>query len=490
MKLGEGGNWNSCVHHSAMFAVGALAAVAWLLSWNVGYAARKEQPLLSSVVASSDLTRQASFHIAGSNRTVGVEGEVTQRKPHLPMSSVAVPLQFSCAAQLRQLDTNGAWAKRGSREIDAFNSSDRCRPLYYCNRYPFFLMSFIRASPRQFSTPEFRVAHSLAAGLKVRLKGHRDSAVLIDIGVNDGEDLANWFSIFSSMVHHFIFVEPQSRYSAQLRNIIQQRESQDSTVNATLVTSAIGRDDEHTLYVIGSGPSAVGVRASNAEPCLDSWRKASPSIEITSVNLTSIRAVLKERRLVDSRIGFLKIDAEGADATILNDSFWLFEEQKVELLVMELNGRAVGSFPVQLAPFELRLRNAGYRTFLLATHPSTQETVLAELPNIGLAQWNADIETLVAIPTKSTLVEDSGFRLVPPGLESALLIDDFIQVLSPQEPCGRKLFSTALVSSCYVGLYRLPFTLRSKTKRKRVKAHVPVSAYLNRKTVNTSSFFY
>ena len=170
-----------------------------------------------------------------------------------------------------------------------------------------------------------------------------------------------------------------------------------------------------------------------------------------------------------------------------SDSFWLFEQQRVELLVMELNGRAASTFPVQLVPFEQKLRKAGYRTFLVATHPATQDTILAELPPSSFAQWNIDIETLIAIPQNSSIIDDSGFTLVPAGMETALLVDQLIVVLTAQEPCGRKLFRTDLVLSCFMRFYRLAFTLRSRTKKKR-RNPIPIAAYLHRKTADESSF--
>ena len=317
MKQYDERSRSSHSHHFVVVSIVVFAALAWLCSSTIGYTAQRQERALPPVIQSAD-ARHKSF-----NKVEGIRLH-DDRLPALTSGGkiVRIGTNASCSALLRSLWSNDQWSEVKAANFDPFNTSSKvslrsCKALYYCARYPFFLMSFVRVAVHRYASPEFRVAHSLAAGLKLRLENRRDSAVLIDIGVNDGLDLASWISIFSPMVRHYILVEPQSRYHAQLRNRLQSLlQLQNGTVNATLITSAIGTEDENTMYVVGDGPSAVGLRASAAAPCVESWRKLLPPIPIASVAVTSIRAIFESKGLTAAKVGFLKVDAEGADATI------------------------------------------------------------------------------------------------------------------------------------------------------------------------------
>jgi FkbM family methyltransferase len=227
------------------------------------------------------------------------------------------------------------------------------------------------------------------------------SAVVVDIGANDGGDVGFWFRLFGvdgksacAPMTKFYLVEPQAKYQEVLQTLASRnRPSRGSDVR--VVHAAVGRDGQHgtTVTIIGTNQQSV-VNLDNRENVrVDRGRVVQ---ETASVTVVSLKRLISEDGIAPHvPILLLKVDCEGADATILMDSRELFAERRVEMLVMELNGKQ-RHFRMRHKHVAIMLERYGYALFLFGRDESYSKLRYMQLTAAMFATWPASLETLVA----------------------------------------------------------------------------------------------
>jgi FkbM family methyltransferase len=256
------------------------------------------------------------------------------------------------------------------------------------------------------TSPFAQLFSNICADMAVDVAANRagsgsPSAVVIDIGANDGEDVPDWFQMFGAdgssrcgSLIRFYLVEPQQKYQSTLQRIaVDGRPTKGSDVR--VLHAAVGRDEQHGTFLtmVGSGQQGM-VNMDNATGVkID---RAKQQQETTRVPMISLRRVLEEDKIGRQvPILLLKVDCEGADSTILVDSSYLFTERRVEMLVMEINSRQK-HFAVRHTDAANMLENAGYTLFIAGVNAKTRELMTMHIRARQLVLWPASLETLVA----------------------------------------------------------------------------------------------
>jgi len=112
--------------------------------------------------------------------------------------------------------------------------------------------------------------------------------------------------------------------------------------------------------------------------------------------ILSLRRVLLEHNVAaDSPIVMLKVDCEGADATILTDSEPIFAAHRVEMLVFELNSRE-RFFKRRTRDAAKMLERHGYAMYAFGLEGATKDGVFVKANAAQIAKWQVKLETIVA----------------------------------------------------------------------------------------------
>ena len=186
---------------------------------------------------------------------------------------------------------------------------------------------------------------------------HRNSDVyIIDIGVNNGEDVQSWADLFVGCANRkFLLIEPQVRYRNSIHRMIKKL-GVEFVKRTTFLEVAVGNATQHNAVVnqYGDGPTATISGNGGARQ-----RKGGRSVRLVSLN-----QVLPP----DARVAFLKIDCEGADATILMNIENLFAAKRVDVAVFEFN-RMESEFDVKVVTALSMLESHGYHLYLAGVDP-------------------------------------------------------------------------------------------------------------------------
>ena len=222
-------------------------------------------------------------------------------------------------------------------------------------------------------------------------------AFVIDVGVNDGQGIDQWWALFrdpaasprcnATTTLHVVLFEPQTKYKAVITGMMQEHLRRWPGTNASFLQNAIVGDDDdrRRLVVVGEGPAAILVPADNAA-AVEAAKKAygiplpPPGTEgnpdegatIVGRSLFKVLEELGYRPPEASAAGasfsipLLKIDAEGADASILRSvAPSLLRPRRVRLVVFEMLVRqAKRPFNASILDSFRVLRECGYRVFL------------------------------------------------------------------------------------------------------------------------------
>ena len=344
------------------------------------------------------------------------------------------------------------------------SSAVQCQAFYFCTAAQgFFLMSiFYSTTNTTDAAPEARVALALGPALA---KMAEPNSVVIDIGVNDGSEIRMWWRMFSRTVKHYYLIEPQLTYKPRILKLKEDLQDEFPGTTAHYVAAGIGSEDSHNkrFALIGEGYQTRLLPLD--DPAVTNQTDAKPS---KTVRMKNLRQLLQDKGHGNSSITFLKVDAEGADATIINASMRLFRTQRVKVLVMELHGRHSLAFPVQIPAIAKRLRDTQYRTFMAGYHPSSGDTIFVEIVDGGFEMMKLFIETLVAIPESSNVFEESGARRMVDEVEIAELVTGMARTtdnyLRRRDYCMNvsDYFPIRLVRYCWPNIYVIPFESSGK----------------------------
>lgn len=281
-------------------------------------------------------------------------------------------------------------------------------------------------------------------GLVCTQQQWEQSPVVVDVGVNDGEDIHSWFSEFgrwSDSCTTYFLVEPQSQYWAQIALAVRQHylnqslKSPAAARGSTLVMDHL--TDESPVFFGPRGVSgvqrrialfraAVGPTTMHNHSAVLRGAGQSASIEkidedrvavqrgTSTIRMLSLLYILNNFTSERQHVTFMKIDCEGADAVILVSSEPLFAKQRVDFVMFELN-KVIRTFPVQYGQAIAMLRRHKYVCFVVGYDRSTRSLMLSEIDEHRFAYWRPKLETMVCIPSY-LLQGDSSQRLLPNGL--------------------------------------------------------------------------
>ena len=357
---------------------------------------------------------------------------------------------------------------------------------------------------------EEKIASTLLVPYLQKLnQSSRPAPFVLDVGSNDGSDVASWMELAGNggLV---VLVEPQPRYHGNISRAVAQsftrlcsRQDGSEKVlkfisspswqlsDASQVLSRTGRSGKahsHPLaedYVVFSpcqrSPSvlyvqgAIGNRATHGQIMAihgsgeqaklvfpsgpsHSYRSSPTGRGGSSTTVIALEFLIDDltaafRHTIGQAGGgekmsvhFLKIDAEGADSTILVSSAPLFEQQLVHLVVFELNrnvNKRKWNFPHKLRDAMRMLTTSCYEVFLVGYWHERKSFVLTRLDEGSIVFWEPKLETVVAWPVRlrraflsaavgSTSNDDSLFAIMSPAAVLAFWNASVAKVTSPK----------------------------------------------------------
>ncbi len=164
-----------------------------------------------------------------------------------------------------------------------------------------------------------------------------------------------------------------------------------------------GDGEQAKLVLPGpDGPAGIDVRRlapEGRDVGMGGARVATIALEYILDNLSV--AFGASQRSAPRTITFLKIDAEGADATILVSSSPLFERRLVELVVFEANRnmhKRKLNFVTKMKDVVRMLEQHDFEAFLVGYWHERRSFVLTRLDEQSTVFWAAKLETVVAWP--------------------------------------------------------------------------------------------
>jgi len=245
---------------------------------------------------------------------------------------------------------------------------------------------------------------SLAALLCDGTTSKRKSAIVVDIGVNDADDVPYWFEKFGYMRPDSIFAsdvcqkqrfdvsfrlfEPQATYRETVEKVFHEQIARPSSLAGVSIAAqfdavAVGSDALHnsTMFFYGKGQQAslgaVGRHAKVGKPVevrvgsLSKMLAASWKSDLSGIGKNGADHKASVVMDPDAPIAFMKIDCEGADPTIIVDSEALFASHRVHLLDFELHKNERG-FPKKFKDAVAMLRRHSYEVYLIGRCHSSQ----------------------------------------------------------------------------------------------------------------------
>eukprot|EP00759_Apiculatamorpha_spiralis_P023261 PhF_6_TR27130/c0_g1_i1/m.39573 len=235
--------------------------------------------------------------------------------------------------------------------------------------------------------------------------------VIVDIGVNDGSDISIWAQVFLQQrmpigvqpAHLFLF-EPLETFSAIIKKKVKSLKSVRDRIH--FYEAAVGRKHNREVKFIGDHVVARIVSKNDDPKAALAANQTVRVVKQVSL-IDSIRETLPKEQNNNFWIPFLKIDCEGHDPNILLNSQILFKQQRVEVIVFELNQftqEAVDLSTKYRVAMKM-LKSYGYRLYLHAIDPhlklssNTQQFVLVEITEF--TSWPIFLEIMVAIKGSS-----------------------------------------------------------------------------------------
>jgi FkbM family methyltransferase len=230
--------------------------------------------------------------------------------------------------------------------------------------------------------------------------GKATSVAIVDIGANDGEDIPSWFDVFGRRScargqAHFLLFEPQQRYKETLEKLVGTVTGGKDALPVVFRPAGVGPDKMHgeTLQMVGEGQQGM-VNIDGRKGIKLSKTHKERNVK-SAVVLESLRVTLEKEGLATAPILFLKVDCEGADASILMASEPVFAAQRVQFAVFELNGN-VKHFSTNYVQAVAMMNRHGYRTYL-AGFNAKRQWILLEADAGVISQWRPKLETMIAV---------------------------------------------------------------------------------------------
>lgn len=316
-------------------------------------------------------------------------------------------------------------AKSRSIQLNISDVAQRCakRPLtnlsqcscvYNCIRWGgFYLMRIYKATKLQWG-PEERFANIFGPTMRNFSKSWPEPGVAVDIGANDGQDVPVWWSNFAPRSEgerageHFFLFEPQDQYVSNLSATIHEQQTKFQGTKGYHIPGGAGTPEQHgkMFYLVGTGFTARLVE--ETDPAVAARIASNTADSIPQVKIFSVERTLADHGLAKSNITFLKVDAEGADSTILHGSLNLFKTKRVQIGVMELHGSFEKKFPIQHPQVVEEIRDCGYRIFMFGL--AGNRPMLTEMPVGATTYWYPGIDTLVFVLESSGLLGLAGLE--------------------------------------------------------------------------------
>ena len=283
--------------------------------------------------------------------------------------------------------------------------------------------------------------------------------VVIDVGANDGEDITHWFNFFGvesgapcGAKTRFFLVEPQRKYQAGLLQLATSRAN--GGKDTVVLHGAVGRDEQHgsTAAIFGTGQQGR-VNLEGAKAAVSDANKATKPVSEGETPILSLRRVLLEHNVPSTApIVMLKVDCEGADATIITDSEPIFAAHRVGMLVFELNSRE-RFFKKRTADAARMLESHGYAMYAFGIEAASKDAVFVKANAAQIAKWRVKLETIVAFS---------------PAMAARL--GDMLQLRGPRALA--KLPAIDANNACNEGAFTVPCPLCLKTTAAPVKVHL------------------
>jgi hypothetical protein len=325
------------------------------------------------------------------------------------VTAVAVALLFAASLWLNRLPLSDSF---GAASMYAETTAVACEAAISVLDASSFRLAKI-STPR--ASIELRLARALqpllcAAGwLKDR------QAVVVDIGVNSGIDLPAWFHLFgtpssihgipqssaqrivaaaaacpTSLLDQFLFFEPQQDYRRDIVIAIEEETNRRRDLHLVplskvqLITAVVGakRHAGGVVFLVGEGEIAMAAldeseelrrgrsaarvkrrrrRAEGRHDAPEAWVEqrdhTAPVVRLVEVLRTNFSADA-------STVPFLKIDTEGADSVIVQDSEALFRDGRVGVLIFEVSKLHIHFSEARPSTAIRMLQRHGYRVFV------------------------------------------------------------------------------------------------------------------------------
>jgi FkbM family methyltransferase len=256
--------------------------------------------------------------------------------------------------------------------------------------------------------------------------------IVVDVGVNDADDVPYWFQTFGrpsagaaqvasrrrgasaaapSAAHPacanatFFLFEPQARYARQIRAAVARHGAGLEVVFLQAAIGEEGRADK--VLMVGDGEIATtnmhnkrSMRKlmKKADKMLSRKHKKTWALKRSWVDQVALPPTLARRTAGGGArpVALLKLDCEGADATILHAARHLFAARRVEVLIFEVN-KMVIHFRKNYRGAVKMLKSSGYRVFMVGTDRLHQRMVLLEIDARLIRLWHTEVEVAVAL---------------------------------------------------------------------------------------------
>jgi hypothetical protein len=268
--------------------------------------------------------------------------------------------------------------------------------------------------------PALPQAESLLHCRKHEPGQHPPRVVIVDVGANDGVDTPAWVALAQRLstwttplmsngsrsrpcvaAEHrttatLYLVEPQASYLPALRRVANSA-AVSGRANVTVVHAAIGTAAQHDTR----GAVIASAQQAKVSPVLGTQAE-NVAIGSGTILFKHLPLMLAEAgEASDVYIDVLKVDCEGADASIVVAQAPLLRAHRIGVVVMELNRRQ-GDFSASHLDAAGALESAGYTLLLFGKCPAATATDAEQVRFVrvtasGLRHFYPALETLVAL---------------------------------------------------------------------------------------------
>lgn len=377
-----------------------LVAGAWFALPSLHIAAEPAEPPLAPVRAHAVDAPPSQHHASSAATAAGQLGDVPANAgPTAPAATAATPASGAAAS-------------------DVIVPAGKCRTLYRAMGPRAFVLYRITGPVH---SVEKKIVSAMLPAMLAACKRATDVAtdatdgvrnasqlVVVDVGANDGEDVPFWFESLGPQSPcgrktAFFLFEPQQRYVPALQQVIANA----SGVQATLVNAGVGPDKKHGAVIVMVGEGQQGIANLDEKKGVKLSQKNAAKNKKSAITLASLPRTLADAGHGTSDVLMLKIDCEGADATILTSVEPLFASHRVYFVVFELN-KMVKHFSTKYPTAVAMLRRHRYRCFMMGLNHKSKELVVFEMDESQVGAWAPNLETMFCIGPKFTSLIGSG----------------------------------------------------------------------------------